>query len=435
MRVFRSRFVAGLVAGVLAVIALAIVIDESPIADWIVNPLLVADGTAAEPADAVVVMGAGVIGDCVPNNNALRRVILGVRQWRAQPRSVLLFTGGTGDTCPVAEAMARTAREFGVPKDRIRVETAATNTHENAELTATLLRGWGMSRVTLVTDHIHMRRAAGTFERSGFTVRPASVPIYEGHEDDAAMLWAGLREFAALAYYGARGWIGRAGETEDEAVTRSMPIKHKAVPASNGPIAILGASYAASWPLADVAGVPVINKGVAGQQSFELLERFDADVVAAAPRAVILWGFINDIFRAPAGAMDTTLERIRHNYEQLIQRARAHGIEPIIATEVTIRPRSETLVQRLTTVAGALLGRAAYQDHINQHVLAVNQWLIDTAAREGLLVLQLQPVLAEPGGRRRAAFAQPDGSHITPAGYGMLTSYARPLLKEFIVDR
>jgi uncharacterized SAM-binding protein YcdF (DUF218 family)/lysophospholipase L1-like esterase len=423
-------------AGVLLVLVLAVVIDESPIADWVVNPLLVPDGTGAEPADAVVVLGAGVIGDCSPNNNALRRVILGVRQWRAQQGAVLLFTGGTGDPCPVAEAMARSAREFGVPKHRLRVETTATNTHENAELTAALLRGWGMSRVVLVTDHMHMRRAVGTFERSGFTVRPASVPIYEGHEDDAQMLWAGLREYAALAYYRARGWIGR-GEAGDTAVARAMPIQHhtNTMNTTTGPIAILGASYAASWPLADVAGVPVINKGVAGQQSFELLERFDADVAAAAPRAVILWGFINDIFRAPAGGMDTTLAAIRGNYEQLIQRARAHGIEPILATEVTIRPRSETVIERLTVVAASLLGRDAYQDHINQHVLAVNQWLIDTAARERLLILHLQPVLAEPRGRRRAAFAQPDGSHITAAGYGMLTSYALPLLKEFIVDR
>ena len=46
--------------------------------------------------------------------------------------------------------------------------------------------------------------------------------------------------------------------------------------------------------------MPVINRGVAGQQSFELLARFDNDVVPERPRAVILWGFINDIFRAPS---------------------------------------------------------------------------------------------------------------------------------------
>jgi lysophospholipase L1-like esterase len=179
----------------------------------------------------------------------------------------------------------------------------------------------------------------------------------------------------------------------------------------------------------------VINKGVAGQQSFELLERFDADVVSLKPRAVIVWGFINDIFRAPPGAIEASLARVRNSYTELIQRARAHGIEPILATEVTIRPRSETIVERLTALAGSTLGREAYQDQINRHVLATNRWLIETAARERVLILHLQAVLAEPGGRRRTAFAQPDGSHITAAGYEMLTSYALPVLKEFIVDR
>src|SRR5688572_2758843 len=106
-------------AGVLLVFAVKLAINETPIADWIVNPLLVPNAAGLEPVDAVVVLGAGVIGDCSPNTNALRRVVLGARLWRLQAGSVLLFTGGTGYPCPVAEAMARSARAMGVPEDRI----------------------------------------------------------------------------------------------------------------------------------------------------------------------------------------------------------------------------------------------------------------------------------------------------------------------------
>ena len=111
------------------------------------------------------------------------------------------------------------------------------------------------------------------------------------------------------------------------------------------PVVILGASYAAGWKLTDLDGMPIVNAGVAGQQSFEMLARFDADVAAARPRAVVLWGFINDIFRAS----DTTqsLARMRESYIEMTKRARAQDIEPIVATEVTIRP-PKTFVEAVT---------------------------------------------------------------------------------------
>jgi len=415
---------------VLLVVATGWLINRTPVADWIVAPLLVADATG--PVDVIVVLGAGVIADCVPNQHGMRRVLLAVRHWRQQPSARMLFTGGTGEVCSVAVAMAGLARELGVPGDRVRVETASRNTHENAILSGSLLRAWGASRAMLVTDRLHMRRAVASFARLGLDVQRASVPIYEGHEDNVSMLTAGLREFVALAYYRMRGWIGEAGTEAPRAEGMMTP----GTPAilGSGPIVLLGASYAASWPVADVAGVPLVNKGIAGQQSFELLERFDADVVQLAPRAVILWGFINDIFRG-SGDVDVTIARIKDSYLQMIARARAAGIVPVLATEVTARPRSGGVKDILLGWAGALLRKPAYQDRINEQVLAVNDWILETGRREGLLVLQLQQITAEPGGRRLPAFAQADGSHITPAGYDHLTAYARPVLQEFLVVR
>lgn len=430
VRSVRPSFRLGLLAGVVLVFTTTYLVNATPIADWMVSPLLVRD--SAGPVDAIVVLGAGLTAECAPNQHGVRRVLLAVRQWRTQRSALVLITGGTGASCPVAEAMARLARELGVPDDQVRVETASRNTHENALLSASLLRGWGISQVLLVTDRLHMKRAVAAFADAGVQVHPASVPIYEGHEDNVSMLSAGLREYAALAYYRMRGWIGTAVPGPRAVAGVTMP--KKAATKSAGPIVLLGASYAAGWPLTDIDSVPVVNKGIAGQQSFEMLARFDADVVAVAPRAVILWGFINDIFRS-SPEMDATIARIKDSYTQMIARARAHGIEPVLATEVTARPQSGSLADRVAGWAGSLLGKQAYQDRVNEHVLTVNRWLIETAAREGLLLLQLQQVTAEPGGRRHPAFAQADGSHLTPAGYDQLTSYARPVLQEFLVVR
>lgn len=423
----RARFLSGVVCGMLLVVAGRWAINKTSVADWIVGPLLVAD--TGGKADAIVVPGAGVIGECVPNHYATGRVRMAVRLWRQQRAPVIVFSGGTGGSCPVAEAMAHAAVEMGVPADSIRLERASRSTQENAELSAPLLRGWGAERLLLVTDRLHMKRVTAVFSHFGFKIERGSVPIYEGHEDNVSMLHAGLREYAALAYYTARGWIGAhaAGVTSAPA---ELPggVGHAQ---QSGPLVILGASYAEGWKPATLGGVPVVNRGVAGQQSFEYLARFERDVVPARPRAVILWGFINDIYRAPAGELDQSLSRVRDSYTKMIALARKHGIEPILATEVTARPRSETVTDRVTEWVAGLLGKSSYQDQVNHHVLAMNDWLIELGKQEKLLVLPFQAMLAEPGGRRHRRFAQPDGSHITAAGYDVLTTFANPVLEDF----
>ena len=346
---------------------------------------------------------------------------------------MLIIAGGSGEAnCTVAQAMSNLAQEVGVPPSSIRVETASRSTRENAELTGPLLEAWDVRRIVVVTDQLHMPRAAGAFSQLGFEVERASVPIYQGHHDNIAMLRAGVREYAALAYYQLRGWLQPKSDQSNEVRDLLAKKEARVFRNSEGPIVLLGASYAQGWNPGSIGHVPVINRGIAGQQSFELLARFDHDVAAAKPRAVILWGFINDLFRAPANDIEPVLERIRASYLELITRARAAGIEPVIATEVTARPRSDSMAASFANLIGALARKSSYQDQINQQVLAMNNWLMDLAAREQIPVLHFQSMLADESGRRRKLFAQPDGSHITPAGYDRLTAYARPILEELI---
>jgi lysophospholipase L1-like esterase len=196
-------------------------------------------------------------------------------------------------------------------------------------------------------------------------------------------------------------------------------------------IVLLGASYAGGWNVPNVGNVPVANKGITGQQSFQLLDRFDADVVALRPRAVIIWGFINDIFRSDRQKIDATLQRTRDSVVAMVRKARAQGIEPILATEVTIRPPA-SWSETLASWVGWALGKESYQDRVNQRVLDVNRWLRETAAREGVLLLDLQPIVSDSSQIRRRQYATPDGSHLTPAAYEALTAYALPILEKHL---
>lgn len=418
------RFTHGLFAGAATLVAAAACIEQTPMADWAVAPLLRAD--SLQTSDAIVVLGAGVLEGCSPNTNAVRRTILATRLWKAGQAPLIVFTGGGQEGCTVAASMAALARELGVSAHALRMETASSSTWENGALTAPLLRGWRISRVLLVTDRLHMARAEAVFRGFGFDVRRAAVPIAEGHAGNLSMLAAGLREYVALAYYWSRGRLRGSAPAAVAAAARPVDLR----PLGRGPLAVLGASYAEAWQPGTLAGLPVVVRGVTGQQSFEFLERFDADITPLRPRAVVIWGFINDLFRAPGGDMQAAAARVRASYVSLIARARERGIEPILATEVTIRPPAPTLLQRFAAVAGALRGKQSYQDRINIEVRALNDWLVDTATRERLLLLHFQSVLSEPGGQRHARFALPDGSHISVAGYAAITTYTRPILEE-----
>jgi uncharacterized SAM-binding protein YcdF (DUF218 family)/lysophospholipase L1-like esterase len=445
--IWNRTFWAGVVSGVALAWLARLAINESTIPDRFLAPMLLDDSSAQ--ADAIVVLGAGVIGDCVPNLNGMRRVLLGAKLFRDGRAPLLVVTGGRGGDhhCPVAEAMAPLARDAGVPTDKILLERQSRSTHENGERTAPLLRERKVRRILLVTDRLHMRRAAGVFRHLGFEVEPSAVPIHEGHADNVSMLSAGIREAAALTYYRLRGWsrplettgqhsssgarnIGTAGSVGDT-VRGNLGGGVKPMPwqgtrsAEGRPVVILGASYAASWNLANLDGIPIVNAGVPGQQSFEMLARFESDVVAAHPRAVVLWGFINDIFRANDTAQ--SLARVCESYAEMTKHARAQGIEPIVATEVTIRP-PKAFVEGVMSMVGPWFGKQSYQDRVNRHVIEGNQCLRELARREDLLVLDFQGALADTNGRRRREFATDDGSHISPQGYEALTNYARPIL-------
>jgi uncharacterized SAM-binding protein YcdF (DUF218 family) len=78
-------FIRGVLAGVVLVFASQFLINRTTAADWLVSPLLLRDSNGT--ADVIVALGAGVTGNCVPNQNAVRRVLLAARLWRAIRKS------------------------------------------------------------------------------------------------------------------------------------------------------------------------------------------------------------------------------------------------------------------------------------------------------------------------------------------------------------
>ena len=190
---------------------------------------------------------------------------------------------------------------------------------------------------------------------------------------------------------------------------------------------IIGASYAADWGSPPLAGFAVTNKGVGGQESSAVLARFERDVIATPPDTVLIWGHINDIFRAPRDQFDQVKQRARDNYRAMHERAKAAGITVVLATEVTMTV-GDSWIDEIRGFIGRLRGRQNYRVMINDHVKDVNAWLREYAAQNRLRLLDFERAVDSGNGSRRENFSTEDGSHISPEGYQALTDYTRQQL-------
>lgn len=242
--------------------------------------------------------------------------------------------------------------------------------------------------------------------------------------------WRGIAATLACLSCAATGSLGDAAVHDAKnpggKVLRSGSVRE--APGGRKSLVVIGASYARGWEDFSPGNITIVNKGVNGEQSSGMLLRFKKDVIDARPDVVIIWGFINDIFRSSREGIEPTLEGTRGNITKMVDLARANGIEPVIATEVTIRGRSG-VKETIASWIGWIKGVESYQDYVNRHVLRTNQWIREYALEQRILLLDFQPLLADGGGRREKEYAKEDGSHLSAAAYARLSQYAGEKLR------
>ena len=105
---------------------------------------------------------------------------------------------------------------WGIAKDRLVVEDQARNTHENATLSAAIVRARGWKTVLVVTSAFHMARAYGCFRAEGLAVDTLPVdfrsygPAFHGElvprADHLEQSSAAVREAFGRLVYKLRGY-------------------------------------------------------------------------------------------------------------------------------------------------------------------------------------------------------------------------------------
>ncbi len=151
----------------------------------------------------------------------------------------------------------------------------------------------------------------------------------------------------------------------------------------------------------------IVDRGIGGQTSAQLLVRFRQDVIDLRPRAVHIMIGTNDIAGNTGAA---TIETVEGHIATMAELARLHGIRVILAS---IPP-------------AAAFPWAKDKRPVAQ-IAALNRWIAAYAAREGFVWIDYHPVLATPEGGMKPGLAS-DGVHPTAAGYAVM----RPLAEAAI---
>lgn len=166
-------------------------------------------------------------------------------------------------------------------------------------------------------------------------------------------------------------------------------------------VVFIGDSITEIWALAqpDLFTNGVVNRGISGQTSPQILLRFMADVVALKPRAVHLMCGVNDI---AGNTGPTTPQDYKNNILAMIALAEAHGIRTILGALTPVSP--------VWTPAVADPAR---------RIVELNAWQRELARERDLIRADYVAVLADDSGDLRAEFHR-DGLHPGAAGYAAM---------------
>jgi len=144
----------------------------------------------------------------------------------------------------------------------------------------------------------------------------------------------------------------------------------------------------------------VLNRGINGQRSDEILARFARDVVRERANYVIVLAGVNDIYqRRPQ-------EHLRENLDAMYRLALDARIVPVTATVLPYDRHRRTLGDRLQ--GGAPSTARAIRE--------VNAWIAASARTLGLPFCDTNAAAGDPAAPDRL-LSSPDGLHPDAAGY------------------
>ena len=144
----------------------------------------------------------------------------------------------------------------------------------------------------------------------------------------------------------------------------------------------------------------VLNRGVNGERSDQIRARFDQDVSASVPRAVVIIAGVNDVYQGRGAAH--VIEQLHEMYD----RAAAAGI---------------------LVVAGSIVPYNTATPEQNERMHAINEWI----RCSGVPFADTRAAVAAPD-NPDLLWDTPDGLHPSPDGYRRMAEAIRPVLERVL---
>jgi lysophospholipase L1-like esterase len=179
-----------------------------------------------------------------------------------------------------------------------------------------------------------------------------------------------------------------------------------------------GDSRAYAWPApTGLEDWEVLNRGIGGQTTAQILGRFAEDVTPLQPDVVLIQAGINDLktiglFPERTAAIVATC---KENLAAMVQRATAQGATVIVTTV-------------FPTAQPSLLRRPFWSAAIGAAVVDVNQFL-QTLASDRVIIFDSAGLLSDDAGRLRPEYSY-DLLHLNQNGYDALNAELRVVLAE-----
>jgi len=171
-------------------------------------------------------------------------------------------------------------------------------------------------------------------------------------------------------------------------------------------LVFMGDSITEFW--ADLAelqteAVAIVNRGIRGQNSSQMLLRFEDDAIALRPACIVLLCGTNDLrsYVGDAGSVaEGARQRVVRNVTAMADIAQARRIALCLGAVPPVNP--------------------AHPVHRDPSaIVAINAWLADFAAARELDFIDYHRVLVDAAGHLDAAFSE-DGVHPNAAGYARM---------------
>jgi acyl-CoA thioesterase I len=179
-------------------------------------------------------------------------------------------------------------------------------------------------------------------------------------------------------------------------------------------VVFLGDSITDYWKLRDYfPHKTYINRGIDGQTTPQMLVRFRQDVVNLHPKVVVVLAGTNDIAGVTGPARN---EDIEANYASMAELAKTHAIRMVFASILPVHNYTQDAKESFAVRPPA-------------RILALNTWLKDYCAGNGLVYLDYFSALVDDKGMLKRNLAD-DGLHPNAAGYKIMAPLAETAIQK-----